>query len=1003
MNRKPPSLAIGIRILELLSACLPITVFAQSPELDFFKETVQPLLQKNCFECHSHGAKMPEGGLVLDSRSGWENGGDSGPAIVPGKPGNSLLLKAISYVDDDLRMPPNGQLSESEIAMFRKWITDGAIDPRQAMHRAEEGSEDAQDLWSLKPRKAAESKGQTIDSFISEKLRTVGLKPNEEAKRETLLRRASFGLTGLPPTPDEIRHFLSDRRPDAWERLIVRLLNSPRYGERWGRHWLDLARYGDSNGGDINYAHGNAWRYRDYVIQAFNNDKPYDDFIREQLAGDLMTEGVTPKRRAELFTATGFLLMGPKMLAEVDGQKLLIDIVDEQLDVAGKTFLGMTFGCARCHDHKFDPITARDYYAMAGIFRSTKVMASHRPQKVVGEWVEIDVTTPSIKSQTDKLKAEKKELESQLAAYGAAGRKNNTAAAARSVVVDKLPTLRSTTWAARVRIDTPQSLGCAISATYPGAGQGHSLGFDRINNGKTPRVVWNHGSGMKFTIITARDPIALGQWHHLAVTYDANTRHLRLYVNGEPAAERQNVSSTPFNVIGVGRREAAKEFQLLGDIDDVVVYDTALTEEEIVILDARQKLEQRPVFRWNFEEVKDDEVVDSENRYNGRLVGLRAESNLIDDGFDRKALSFRVGQVLNAPEQKRLDWARARLKAVDELMPASIKVMAARAGKPMDLPIHIRGSHTNPSADTIPRTSPSVFKPLLAPVKVQPGKNGRLELAEWIVNPKHPLTARVMVNRIWQQHFGEGLVRTASNFGGRGEEPSHPELLDWLAEEFVNNGWSIKHMHRLIMSSDAYRRSSSLHAKAAEKDADNRLLARFPIRRLEAEAIRDSLLAASGELEFGSPGNLMNSPNMKRVGMTPADPVYQSPYRGVYLPAIRVRGYAMFSIFDVSDTGHHVSSRPQTMVAQQALFLLNNPFVIARAKQVAVRIQSRQASDEENIEWLHRLLLGRRASTIEFNLLKTHLRSLRRNHAESAAWQALAHSLFCSNEFIHVK
>ena len=991
------------RVLMILIMLLCISAAGQDARIGFFEESVRPLLRKHCFECHSHETKSPDGGLVLDSRSGWETGGDSGPAIVPGKPEISLLLKAVSYVDDDLRMPPNGQLTEAEIAVFRKWIADGAIDPRRATHRGAEDSMVVRDLWSLKPLKIDERRPNTIDEFVDGRLHKAGINPNREADRETLLRRASFGLTGMPPTPEAIKQFVSDRRTDAWKRLVDRLLESQGYGERWGRHWLDLARYGDSNGGDINYGHANAWRYRDYVIQAFNDDKPCDEFIREQLAGDLMTDGASPVRRAELLTATGFLLMGPKMLAEVDGQKLLIDIVDEQLDVAGKTFLGMTFGCARCHDHKFDPITARDYYALAGIFRSTKVMDSHRPQKVVGEWVEVDVTTPEIKRRADELNAEKKKLESQLAAYGAAGKKNNTAAAARSVVVNDLPGMRSTTWAARVRIDVPQSLGCAVSAAYPSANQGHSLGFDRINNGRAPRVVWNHGRGTRHTIITASEPVELGQWHHLAVTYDADTRHLRLYVNGEPVADARNVSTTPFTTIGVGRRESAKEFQLFGDVDEVVIYDTALTEEEIVILDANQKLAHRPVLHWGFEKTKDDLVIDAEGRYDGRLIGLDAQSNVIEDGFERKALTLRGGRVLNAAEQYLLDRARNRLAAINKSMPASFKVMAAQSGKPVDLPVHIRGNHTNPGKELIRRTTPAVFAPNLVPVKVDHQSNGRLELAEWIAHPDNPLTARVMVNRIWQQHFGHGLVRTASNFGGRGEEPSHPKLLDWLAKEFMANGWSIKHMHRLIMNSDVYRRSSDPNDLAAEKDADNRLLAFYPVRRLEAEAIRDSLLAVSGELKTGSPGSLMKSPNMKRVGMTPNDPVYQSPYRGVYLPNIRVRSYAMFSIFDVSDTGHHVARRPTTMVAQQALFLLNNPFVIERAGKVAARVLARKESDADNIDWLHRALLGRRATAIESRLLKSSLRRLREKHAEAETWQALAHSLFCSNEFIHVK
>lgn len=1027
----------------LLAVCCSMSAASEPDDrVQFFERTVQPLLQKHCYECHSHQAKSSEGGLVLDSRGGWETGGDSGPAVVPGKPDSSLLLKALSYVDDDLRMPPDGRMTNAEIEVFRQWIEDGAVDPRQTSQPSgQENQQATADLWSLKPVHV-DSPSQSIDRFINKRLTEAGLTPNAEADRAALLRRASFDLTGLPPTPEEIDQFLRDEQPDAWMRLINRLLNSPRYGERWGRHWLDLARYGDSNGGDINYAHANAWRYRDYVINAFNSDKPYDDFIREQLAGDLLASDEPGGNRAELLTATGFLMLGPKMLSEVDGEKLLIDIVDEQLDVAGKTFLGMTFGCARCHDHKFDPITTRDYYAMAGIFRSTKVMQILRPRKDVAEWIEVDVTPPDVRQKIDALTTERKKLASELDAFGdqAKVRTGNPSSAGRAVVVSDLPTLRSTTWAARVRIDAKQNLGAVISADYKESGQGHSLGFDRLKNGRVPRVVWNHARAT--TIITATRPVSLGQWHHLAVTYNADTKRLALYVNGELAAAAEDVASTPFTTIGVGRREAPKEFQLLGDVDDVVVYDTALSREEVVVLDAGQKLAHRPVFRWDFEKVQNDEVVDVTGQHNGRLVGLRAESNIIADGFRGKGLSLRSRDTLSEADQQRVAEVRARMKAIDEVMPDSVNVMAVQADAPVDLPVHIRGNHTNPSKDTISRTTPAVFESSLPAIKVVPQNNGRLKFANWIVHPDNPLTARVMVNRIWQHHFGEGLVRTPSNFGHRGELPSHPRLLDWLAHEFVKSGWSIKHMHRLIMTSSAYRRSSDRHTEAARKDAENRLLARFTVRRLEAEAIRDALLAVSGELRLGSPGNLMKSPNMRRVAMTPTDPAYESLDRGVYLPLIRVRGYEMFSIFDVADNGQHVAMRPQTMVAQQALFLLNNPFVIARARQAATRVMSRNEPDAVNIEWLHRLMFGRSPSPAESKLMHTHLLHLRsgppapdtrqrgnptrkrgtapndgtgtesladasgypaQRQTESAAWQALAHSLFCSNEFIHIR
>ena len=979
----------------------------EQKQSEFFEHSVLPLLTDRCYECHSHEAASAEGGLVLDSPGGWKTGGDSGTAIQPGNAKKSLLYTAVAYTDDDLRMPPDSRLSDEEIAVFRRWIDDGAFDPRQAKtsptqskSASSQRSAEPIDLWSLRPLAKSNAYQGGIDHFINRRIKAEGLAPNPKSDRATLLRRATFGLTGLPPTPEELEQFQQDDRDDALDRLIDRLLDSPRYGERWGRHWLDLARYGDSNGADINYAHANAWRYRDYVIESFNADKPYDDFVTEQLAGDLLAE-TTPHRRRELLTATGFLMLGPKMLAEVDGAKLLIDVADEQLDVLGKTFLGMTFGCARCHDHKFDPISIKDYYALAGILRSTKTMDSLRPQKVVGEWVEIDVTPPELQSRIKSLTAEKKELDSRISAFGQSpnSSKKNMSAAHSVVLARDLPNLESTTWAARVRIDSPQSLGAVVSADYKGASQGHSLGFDRIHNGRAPRVVWNHNK--RTTIITASEPISLGEWHHLAVTYDADTEFLALYVDGEPAASQEGVPSTPFSKIGVGRREAPKEFQLIGDIDDVVVYDSALTQEEIVILDAGQQLARIPLFHWDFESIQDGKTIDATGKHDGQLIRLKPESNIIEDGFRGKGLSLRSHGELSSEEQERLVEWRERRKAIDAAMPKTIRVMAVQEDDPIDLPVHIRGNHTNPTSKKITRTTPVIFESNLPSASIDSNSNGRLELAKWITDPNNPLTARVMVNRIWQQHFGQGLVATPSNFGIRGEQPSHPELLDWLASEFIRSGWSLKHMHRLIMTSDVYQRGSDGYADAKDVDPDNRLLARFPVRRLEAEAIRDSLLAISGELKLGSPGNLMKSPNMKRVAMTPTDPVYQSHYRGVYLPVIRVRGYEMFAIFDVTDSGQHVDRRPQTMVSQQALFLLNNPFVAKRAEQVVNRYISQDS--EKGFPWLYRLILGRDPSASEVALLEVHFVRLRESLSSREALQAIVHSLFCSNEFIHIR
>lgn len=997
-----------------------------------FSESVLPLLKKHCYECHSHGADAAEGGLVLDSRAGWELGGDSGPAIVPGSPEKSLLIKAVEYSDAELQMPPDSKLSASEIAILKKWIVDGAFDPRVAVSRPSFSpngpNATAKELWSLKP--VAEVNVPVVDDnarilndvdrFVISRLEEHGLTPNLQADRYELLRRATFGLIGLPPTLEEIDAFVNDDRPDAYRRLIDRLLESPHYGERWGRHWLDLARYSDSNGGDINYAHANAWKYRDYVIKAFNDDKPYDDFVREQLAGDLMSAGDDEDRRRELLTATGFLMLGPKMLAEADTDKLLIDIVDEQLDVTGLTFLGMTFGCARCHDHKFDPISTEDYYAMAGIFRSTKVIGKYRTPGGVAEWLEVDVTLAATRDEIQQLTNEKKKLKELLAGLGgsdsASGNKSKNAN--KAIVAAALPVLQSTTWAAWVRISSAQGLGAVVSATYEGAGQGHSLGFD---NGSTPRAVWNHGRGPgQHSIIASPKPISFDEWHHLALTFDVAAKRLRLFVDGKEAASAPNVPTSDFSMISVGRREASREWQFTGDVDQVRVFDVALGDQEVLALSRNRPPVRKPLLRWDF----DQPITDSAEKFvvgkglgsvSGRLVGLSATSSVVEDGVVGAAFSFGNRKQLSANDierKRRIAAVKNDILQLDARMPRPSLVMAVAAAKPVDLPVHLRGSFLKLAGTAVPRGTPKVFDAALASVEVPPTENGRLQLAEWIASTKNPLTARVMVNRIWQHHFGAGLVRTSSNFGVRGELPSHPQLLDWLANEFVESGWSIKHMHRLIMNSATYRQSSRLSSATTDRDPENRWLARFSVRRLEAEAIRDSLLAVTGEIDRTVAGSLFAAENKKRVTMLPNDQVYGSRRRSVYLPSVRVRGYEMFSIFDVSESGQHVAQRSQTMVAQQALFLMNNPFVVDRANVLAGQVMERSASFDARVDWLHHFLFGRPATDQEVSTLSAVVSALAEGEAaagkdqavrELSAWQHIIHTMFCSNEFIHIR
>ncbi|MCH8923770.1 MAG: DUF1549 domain-containing protein, partial [Planctomycetes bacterium] len=385
---------------------------ADDADVDFFEKSVRPLLIEHCYECHSEKADEVKGGLLLDSRDGWQQGGDSGPAIVPGKPNESLLLTAIGYDDPELQMPPKKQLADAEIAVLRRWIERGAVDPRGGKKTVQprRGKVDiaaGRKFWAfIPPRDPPAPKvkndvwpASPLDRFVLAKLESKGLRPAPPADKRTLIRRATFDLVGLPPTPQEIEAFLADDSPRAFARVVERLLSSPHYGERWGRHWLDVARYADSNGLDENIAHGNAWRYRDWVVAAMNRDKPYNEFLIEQLAGDLLPAVNDNNVKNDRLIATGFLSLGPKVLAEVDERKMEMDIVDEQIETVGRAFMGLTLGCARCHDHKFDPIASDDYYALAGIFKSTKTMDSFTK---IARWHENPLETGEYRKRRDE-------------------------------------------------------------------------------------------------------------------------------------------------------------------------------------------------------------------------------------------------------------------------------------------------------------------------------------------------------------------------------------------------------------------------------------------------------------------------------------------------------------------------------------------------------------------------------------------------------------------------
>jgi len=833
-------------------------------DLQFFESKVRPLLIEHCVDCH--GPDDSQSDLRLDSLSGMLNGGVSGPAVVAGKLDESLIVAAIDYRDEALRMPPDGKLADEKIAILKDWITRGAPHPESGGEMKIKPRSSAIDLaearqfWAFRPiaRPSIPTVASPqwvqgpIDSFILAQMESKGLVPASAADKRTLLRRVTFGLTGLPPTPEAIADFLSDESPHAYEKVVDRLLDSEQYGEHWARHWLDIARYADSNGLDENVAHGNAWRYRDYVIRSFNADKPLDQFIVEQIAGDLLVRqrrnaskheetgdpsasgdakvdaaphvAMTPEE-ADCFIATGFLSLGPKVLAEPDQVKMRMDIIDEQIDTIGRSLLGLTLGCARCHDHKFDPISTADYYALAGILSSTRTMES---LKIVAKWNE------------NSIASEQQILDRQ---------------AQEQLIADQKAAIAS-------RVEAATAEVVALAAT-------------------------------------------------------------------KPATETAEV--------------------------------TPETTEK-----------------------KDAEKKD-------------AEADFSDE------------------HQSQLKQMRESLAKLEATLPALPTAMGVRDEAEVgDVKVHVRGSHMT-LGKSVPRGIPEVLADTRSLV-IGNLESGRLELAQWLVAAENPLTPRVMANRLWRWHFGRGLVATTDNFGLLGEAPSHPELLDWLASQLSRDDWSLKTMHRRIVLSNTYQMSSESAPQNLAIDPDNRSFWRADIRRLQAESIRDAVLAASGQIDHAMGGSMMNVGNREFVfNHTSKDNTsYKTARRSVYLPVIRNNLYDAFALFDYTTADVTNGDRQSSTVAPQALFMLNSDLLLESAQLLAERIHRElPADDQQRLSRLFELTLGRLPSEAESTRLLKFVSDFRTSFtndagdapadADLAAWVAMCHSMLACNEFIYVR
>ncbi len=778
------------------SRSLPI---ADPAAIEFFETHVRPVFVEHCYECHGPESDH-EAGLRVDGLASLLIGGDSGPAIVAGKPEESLLIDAINY-GDIYQMPPENKLPAEKIAALTKWVKMGAPWPGaqglnaeeiKARKHSHEYTDEDRSHWSFQPLieptvpavKQRSWPKSPIDRFVLAQLEAQGFVPAPSADKKTLIRRATYDLHGLPPTPEEVRSFLQDDSPDAFGRVVDRLLESPRYGERWGRHWLDVARYADSNGWDNNRLHSNAYRYRDYVVASFNDDLSFDRFIIEQLAGDLLPYK-NREERNRLWIATGFLALGPKPLLKNDVPLTEMDVVDEQIRTVSGAFMSLTFGCCRCHDHKFDPLPSTDYYALAGIFKSTKVIDTY-DTRIHRCWTERALGSKDDEERHQYMKQE----------------------------------------------------------------------YDRVND-------------------------------------------LR---------------------------------RITGDqkIKEVHIAEMAVV---------RTKLAKIPV-----------------------------------------AVAVREGQVA-------------------------------------DCAVHLRGNPQT-QGEIVPRRFPIILAgPAQTPLPDE--SSGRLELAQWLASGDHPLTSRVIVNRIWKWHFGEGLVRSTDNFGSQGQRPDNPLLLDWLAVRMIKQGWSIKSMHRLMMLSSTYQMSSQRNNEAWGVDPENRLLWRFPPRRLDAEEIRDAMLLISGELDDKRGGPVLPGtinyelsdvkPNVKHL----IKKGYDTNRRSIYLPVIRSGLFDLFSIFDFANPSVVTGSRNATTVAPQALFMLNSDFVSQMAGATAgALLKPATRSDDHRIEQLYEKALCRLPSKKEVRHAKQFIKrydelsvAQRMDHdaARQAAWQALCRVIFSSNEFIYLQ
>jgi mono/diheme cytochrome c family protein len=949
--------SIMFRYTILLLALGPCSVMAEDANLALFEKAVRPLFAQQCISCH--GPQKQKGGLRLDESSFISKGGESGKIIVPGSPEKSLLFNAVCYTDDSLKMPPRGKLPVEQIEQLRSWIAGGASLPATkpattSVNAAAFSLSERQKHWCYQPLKKVTIPECTagtspIDAFIQQAWKQQGLKPATTVSKSTWLRRVTFDLTGLPPTPEELQAFELDTSKEAYAKVVDQLLARPQYGERWARHWLDLMRYADTLGHEFDFDLPNAWRYRNYVIRALNDDVPYDQFVREQLAGDLLKQ---PRMNAkdkwnESIQGTAFLWLGEGKQAPVDVRQEQADRIDNQIDVIGKAFLGQTIACARCHDHKFDAIATRDYYALYGVLKSSRY-----EQAIIDD---VDKQKPVLNELITLHRA----IEAWLKQQG--------------------------TFDMRTKQDIPTvSLLDSVVTQGPAWQRAEKPTMAVFQDPKTKKLMqryipansWDSGllsETLEGSLRTKTFTIDQPSIHVLAAGHGGR---IRLVIDGfavirDPiyGSLRRVVNNVEphwlsFDVRSWKGREAYLEFLDGGPADLSMTLDHAP----------------------------------------GKVAWLQIRE--IDLSWSTKAAAFPFTQqpielganTIDDPTWKSL---QLRKQAAEAKLPSSRYSLATAEGSGSDEQVFIRGNHRLPG-EKVTRGLSAVFCGTV-PLPVEAG-SGRLALADRLTNPEvNPLLVRVIVNRLWKHHFGEGLVRSVDDFGIMGETPSHPELLEYLCQQFIENGWSLKKLHRAMVLSETYRLSSQ-HDDAA-KDPQRRWLTHLPLRRLEAEAWRDSMLSIAGKLRSeGTNEGVMpfiTSTMQGRGKPSSSGPVDGNGYRSIYLSVRRNFLPAWATAFDFPTPFTAIGKRSLSNTPAQGLTLMNDPLVLNLAEAWAERILKKPISNPERLALMYQQAFCRTPASEELQTMQSFLEQ-HPDKNDKKAWTDIAHALFCSKEFILV-